>query len=212
MIDLQPSFFQWRKKVNGALALDPKRVVLSFTAADGRVYSIEPEELQEPRPGTYTARITDAGGGVQEVSSDFESAPAERLFRRPPEDAIIARYERMAEDMERLRRAAEARAQAAEADKFAALELVGGQQKRIFELEQRIFELESQSEPLFDDDTAVLVLQVIDQWTGAAELRAHVTHLLTAIEQDPRAAERIARRAPQLIADLVSHLHTDGKE
>lgn len=212
MIDMQPSFFQWRKKVNGALALDPKRVTLSFTAADGRVYSIEPEELQEPRPGTYTARILDSSGTLQEVTADFDPAPVERLFRRPPEDAIIARYERMAEDMERMRRAAESRAQAAEADKFAALELVGGQQKRIFELEQKIFELESQGEPIFDDDTAALVLQVIDQWTGAAELRAHVTQLLTAIEQDPRAAERIARRAPQLIADLVSHLHGEEKE
>lgn len=211
MMDIQPSFFQWRKKVNAALALDPKHVTMLYTAPNGRVYTIEPEELQNPQAGTYTARMMDGSGSMQEISSDYDLAP-DRPARRGPEDALIARYERMADDMEHARRAAESRAQAAEAEKFAAFELVGGQQKRIFELEQRIFELESQSEPLFDDDTAVLILQVIDRWTGAAELREHVGQLLVAMEEDPRAAEKIVRRVPELIAELVRHVQTPEGE
>lgn len=207
MIDIQPSFFQWRKKVSGALALDPKHVTLLFTAPTGRVYTIEPEELQNPQPGTYTAKMMDGHGNVQEISSDYDVTP-DRPVRRAPEDALIARYERMADDMEHARRASEARAQAAEAEKFAAFELVGGQQKRILELEQRIAELESQGEPLFDDDTAVLILEAIDLWTGAAELRGQVQQLILVMEQDPRAAERIVRRVPDLIADLVRHVQT----
>lgn len=211
MNEIQSSFFQWRKKVSGALALDPKRVTLLFTAPTGQVYSIEPEELQTPQPGTYTAKILDNQGVEQEVTSDFEITP-ERAFRRPPEDALIARYERMADDMEHARQAAEGRARAAEAEKFAALELVGSQQKRIFELEQRIFELESQNESLLDDDTAVLILEAIDRWTGAAELRAQVGQLLAAMEEDPRAAERIVRKVPALIAELVRQVQADAEE
>ncbi|MEZ4298426.1 MAG: hypothetical protein R3B70_25975 [Polyangiaceae bacterium] len=210
MIEIQPSFFQWRKKVSGALALDPKRVTLLFTAANGRVYSIEPEELQNPQAGTYTAKLVDGNGIEQEVSSDYDIVP-DRPVRRSPEDALIARYERMADDMEHARRTAENRAQAAEAEKFAALEMVGEQQKRIFELEQRISELESQQEGLFDDDTAALILEAVDRWTGAAELRGHVSQLLVALEQDPRASERIVRRVPELIAELVRHVQTDAE-
>ena len=211
MIEVQPSFFQWRKKVTGALALDPKRVTLLYTAPNGQAYSIEPEELQNPQAGTYTAKLVDNNGAEQEVTADYEVL-AERVVRRPPEDSLIARYERMADDMEHARLAAESRARAAEGEKYAALELVGGQQKRIFELEQRIFELESQNESLLDDDTAVLILELIDRWTGAAELRGQVAQLLIAMEQDPRASERIVRRVPQVIADLVRQVQADSEE
>lgn len=211
MNPIQSSFFQWRKKVSGALALDPKRVTLLFTAPTGQVYSIEPEELQNPQPGSYTAKLLDSNGGEQEVTADYEVA-GDRPVRRAPEDTFIARYERMADDMEHARRAAEGRAQAAEAEKFAALELVASQQKRIFELEQRVFELSSQGEPLFDDDTATLILAAIDHWLGAAALRGQVQQLLGAIEQDPKAAERIVRRVPDLIADLVRQIQADTKE
>jgi len=208
MNEIQPTFFQWRKKVSGALALDNKRVTLLHTSVDGRVLSIEPEELQTPQPGTYTAKILDSAGNELVVTADHETV-AERPVRRAPEDAIIARYERMADDMEAMRKAAEARAHASEAEKLAALELVGGQQKRIFELEQRIFELEARTEPLFDDDTAGLILQVIDQWTGGAELRDTIRQLLDVIEQDPRASERLVRRAPALIAELVRQVQAE---
>jgi len=211
MNEIQPSFFQWRKKVTGALALDPKRVTLLFTAPNGRVYTIESEELQNPQPGTYTAKFRNDDGIEQEATADYEVLP-DRPIRRAPEDALIARYERMADDIEHARRASEARAQAADAEKYAALELVAGQQKRIFELEQRIFELESQNESLLDDDTAVLILEAIDRWTGAAELRGQVAQLLAAMEQDPRAAERIVRRVPHIIADLVRQVQADSEE
>lgn len=210
MMDIQPSFFQWRKKVNGALAIDPTRVTLAYTAPDGRTYSIEQEELQTPQAGTYTAKIAGKDGTVQEVTADYEVIP-DRAIRRVPEEGLIGRYERMADDMEHARQQSEARARAAEAEKFAALELVSGQQRRIFELEQRIFELESQSESLLDDDTAMLILEVIDQWSGAAELRAQVAQLLAVMESDPKAAERIVRRAPQLIEELVRQVRAEGE-
>jgi hypothetical protein len=145
------------------------------------------------------------------VTADYEVIP-ERPIRRPPEDTMIGRYERMADDMEHARLAAEGRARAAEAEKFAALELVSSQQKRIFELEQRIFELEAQNESLLDDDTAVLILQAIDQWTGAVEMRGQVAQLLEAMEQDPRAAERIIRKVPGVVAELVLAIQVKGEE
>lgn len=208
---IQPSFFQWRKKVNAALAIDASRVKLVHTDVGGRQTWIDSEELQSPKPGTYTARYTGPDGAPQEISSDFEVA-SERPIRRPPEDMFLSRYERMADDLEHARLAAEARARAAEAEKLAALETVAAQYRRIQELEHRIHELEQKADGLFDDDTALLILEAIDHWSGATELKGQVRELLTAIEDDPRAAERIVRRVPQVIASLAHALHEDDKE
>jgi hypothetical protein len=209
MNDVQPSFFQWRKKVNAALAIDPSRVTLMFTGADGRTLSIEPEELQTPQVGTYTAKVTSAGGTLQEICADFET-PQERPLRRSSEDMFFARYERMADDLENARLAAEARARAAESEKLAALETVAAQYRRIQELEHQVEELEQRGEGLLDDDTALLLLEAVDRWTGANELRGQVAELLSAIERDPRVADRIVRRVPELIAALVEAVKAEG--
>jgi hypothetical protein len=192
---IQPSFFQWRKKISAALAMDASRVHLSFTAPNGRSYSIEPEELQTPQPGTYTAKVSNGNGGEQEISADFEVNP-ERPLRRSPEDAFISRYERMADDLEHARQVSENRARAAEAEKLAALDTVTAQQRRIHELELQVEELKQQNEGMLDNESVSMLVELVNMWTGTADLREVLGSLLRAIEEDPLVMERVVKRVP----------------
>ncbi|MBK8254954.1 MAG: hypothetical protein IPK82_20140 [Polyangiaceae bacterium] len=205
MSDIQPSFYQWRKKVSAALAIDPARVTLVYTGSDGRKLSIEPEELQTPQPGTYAARYVGGDGQWQEIAADFD-LPTERP-RRAPEDAFLARYERMADDLEFARVSAEKRAQAAEAEKLATLELVSSQYRRILELEEEVSALKNHASPFLDNDTLNLVLEAVQQWTGAAQMKGQIALLLRALEEDPKTAEKLLRRVPEILSSLVQAVY-----
>src|SRR5262249_36996556 len=152
-------------KIGAALAMDATRVHLAYTAPDGQTYSIEPEELQSPQPGTYTAKMKDGNGVEQEIAASFAVTP-DRPMRRSPEESFIARYERMADDLEHARQVSENRARTAEAEKMAALDNVAALQRRVHELDLQVEELKRHNESMLDEDTATLVLDVVNMWTG----------------------------------------------
>lgn len=212
--DAPLSFVGWRQKVQATLnmGVGEDRLRFYYKSPEGEEEQIHHSELNAPKSGLYTCVFVRPDGNEEESSARYQ-APIERPVRRP-EDFVQRKYETLIEDIDQSRARAEARVRELEAERAHDKQAMDDLERRLRSAEARVqeLELELQNSDLLDDETATLILQAVEMWTGAGETRDRVLALLDGIQREPKLAERLLKAVPDLVSDVYSVLGFEGDE